>query len=52
MYDASLDQFVKNQYYFSHYVPYDYDRYYERDDYGSSTYDFKEALFFCRSGAQ
>lgn len=44
MYDASLDQFVKNQYYFSHYVPYDYDRYYERDDYGSSTYDFLRKL--------
>lgn len=46
MYDASLDQFVKNQYNFSHYVPYDYNRYYAYDHYEHPTYDFLRRLTY------
>lgn len=44
MYDASLDQFAKNQFNFSHYIPNNYDRYYGYDYYSSSGNDFFRQL--------
>lgn len=44
MYDASLDQFAKNQFNFSHYIPNNYDRYYRYNYYNDDKNDFFREL--------